>query len=101
MHILLYWAFFAVMLSLIITGGLLYFGVAAGGSDWLHWIATWTVPVFVLCHVLAHYRIGGWAQLLRIVRPTRLASPPPELDAGELLTLLVEQSSELAPREPQ
>ncbi len=99
-NILLCWAFFVALLSLIVTGGLLYFGIGAGSStNRLHWIATWTVPGFVLCHLLAHYRIGGWAQLLRIVRPTRLASPPPELDAGELLTLLAEQSSELAPQD--
>ena len=99
-NILLYWVFFVALLTLIVTGGLLYFGIAAGSStNRLHWIATWTVPGFVVCHLLAQYRIGGWAQLLRIVRPTRLAAPPPKLDAGELLTLLAERSSELAPHE--
>jgi hypothetical protein len=99
-NILLYWVFFVALSSLIVTGGMLYFGVAAGsGTNRLHWIATWTLPAFVVCHVLAHFRIGGWAQLFRIVRPTALAAPPPELDAGELLTLLVKQSSELAPHD--
>ncbi len=99
-NILLYWVFFVVLSLLIVTGGLLYFGIAAGSStNRLHWIATWIVPGFVVCHLLAHYRIGGWTQLLRIVRPTQLASPPPELDAGELLVLLTERSSEPAPHE--
>ena len=100
LNTLLCWVFFVALLSLIVTGGLLYFGIGAGSTaNWLHWIATWIVPVFVLCHLVAHFRIGGWAQLLRIVRPTGLASPPPELDAGELLTLLAERSAELAPHD--
>jgi cytochrome b subunit of formate dehydrogenase len=99
-NILLYWVFFAALALLIVTGGMLYFGVAAGsGTSRVHWIATWTVPAFVVCHVLTHYRIGGWAQLLRIVRPTWLAAPPPDLDAGELLVMLAERSAELAPHE--
>jgi hypothetical protein len=99
-NILLYWMFFAALALLIVTGGMLYFGIAAGsGTSRLHWIATWSVPAFVVCHILTHYRIGGWAQLLRIVRPTWLAAPPPDLDAGELLVLLAERSSELAPHE--
>jgi len=99
-NILLYWVFFVSLGALIVTGGMLYFGIAAGSStNRLHWIATWTVPAFVVCHVVAQFRIGRWAQLLRVVRPTGLASPPPELDAGELLVLLAERSSELAPQE--
>ncbi len=99
-NILLYWVFFIALALLIVTGGMLYFGIAAGNStNRLHWIATWTVPAFVACHLVAQFRIGGWSQLLRIVRPTWLASPPPELDAGELLVLLTERSSGLAPQE--
>ena len=99
-NILLYWVFFGALAALIVTGGMLYFGIAAGsGTNRLHWIATWTVPGFVVCHLVAQFRIGGWAQLFRIVRPSRLASPPPALDAGELLVLLAERSSELVPHE--
>src|SRR6185437_2796679 len=35
-------------------------------------------------------KIGGMPQLLRIFRPERLPTPPPRLDAVELLTLLAE-----------
>jgi len=91
---LLTWAFFITMLTLIVTGGALYFGVRAGYEiATLHWCASWVVPVFVGLHVLLHYYMGGRSQLLRIFRPERLPPPPPRLDAVELLTMLVEKPS--------
>jgi Ethylbenzene dehydrogenase/Prokaryotic cytochrome b561 len=97
-NIVLYWIFFATMLALIASGGLLYFGFYAGHDvATLHWYGTWVITAFAGLHVLAHYRIGGASQLLRIFRPTRLTAPPPRLDAVELLTLLAEQSARLAP----
>ena len=97
-NIMLYWAFFVTMIGLIVSGGLLYFGFYAGHDvAMLHWWGTWAIAAFVGLHVLAHFRIGGVSQLLRIVRPTKLAAPPPQLDAIELLTLLAEQSARLAP----
>jgi hypothetical protein len=96
--IVLYWIFFVTMLALIASGGLLYFGFYAGHDvATLHWYGTWVITAFVGFHVLAHYRIGGASQLLRIFRPTGLTAPPPRLDAVELLTLLAEQSARLAP----
>jgi cytochrome b subunit of formate dehydrogenase len=96
--VLLNWVFFLSMLALIITGGLLYFGIYAGHDTALiHWCATWVMISFAGLHILMHYRIGGASQLLRIFRPERLPAPPPRLDAVELLTLLVEQSARLAP----
>ena len=92
--VLLTWAFFVTMLTLIVTGGALYFGVRAGYEiATLHWCASWVVPVFVGLHVLLHYYMGGRSQLLRIFRPERLPPPPPRLDAVELLTMLVEKPS--------
>src|ERR1700682_614857 len=94
----LYWVFFITMRGLIASGGLLYFGFYAGHDvATLHWYGTWIILAFTGLHVLAHYRIGGASQLLRIFRPTHLSAPPPRLDAIELLTLLVEQSARLAP----
>jgi hypothetical protein len=96
--VVLTWCFFAAMGLLIGSGGLLFFGIHAGyGAAMLHWYATWLVLAFVGLHLLTHYRIGGWPQLLRVFRPQRLPAPPPRLDAVELLTLLVEQSERLAP----
>jgi hypothetical protein len=101
-NIVLYWIFFVTMLGLIASGGLLYFGFYAGHDvATLHWYGTWVITAFAGFHVLAHYRIGGVSQLLRIFRPTRLTAPPPRLDAVELLTLLAEQSARLAPESAQ
>jgi cytochrome b subunit of formate dehydrogenase len=96
--VVLNWVFFLSMLSLIITGGLLYFGMLAGyDAAMIHWSATWVMMAFAAFHILTHFRIGGVSQLLRIFRPERLPAPPPRLDAVELLTMLVEQSARLAP----
>lgn len=101
-NIILYWIFFATMLGVIVSGGLLYFGLYAGHDvAMLHWYGTWVIAAFAGLHVLAHYRIAGVSQLLRVFRPTRLSAPPPRLDAIELLTLLAEQSARLSPDSPQ
>jgi hypothetical protein len=93
-NILLYWIFFITMGALIVTGGLMYFGYSSGTDVlMLHWYASWIIPSFVSLHILTHYAVGGASQLMRILRPTRLITPPPPLDAVELLTLLVEQKS--------
>ena len=96
--VVLNWLFYLTMLALIITGGLLYFGVFAGhDAASVHWIATWAMLAFVGLHIVTHFRIGGASQLLRIFRPERIPAPPRRLDAVELLTLLAEQSARLAP----
>jgi Ethylbenzene dehydrogenase/Prokaryotic cytochrome b561 len=97
-NIVLYWVFFVAMLALMASGGLMYFGYFAGYDVLtLHWYATWVVLGFAGLHVLSHLRIGGTSQLLRILRPTGLSAPPPQLDAIELLSLLAEQSARLQP----
>jgi hypothetical protein len=97
-NVMLYWFFFLTMTTLMVSGGLLYFGLLAGQDvAALHWYCTWAILVFTGLHVLTHLRLGGVAQLLRIVRPTQIQAPPPQLDAVELLTLLAEQSARLAP----
>jgi Ethylbenzene dehydrogenase/Prokaryotic cytochrome b561 len=97
-NIVLYWIFFITMLALMGSGGLMYFGYFAGYDvATLHWYGTWVILGFAGLHVLSHLWIGGTSQLLRIFRPTGLSAPPPQLDAVELLTLLVEQSARLQP----
>jgi hypothetical protein len=94
--VLLHWLLFLTMLTLIVSGGLLFFGVASGHLTMqIHWYATWLIPVFICLHVPTHYSIGGKSQLLRVFRPAPLPPPPPRLDAVELLTMLVEQSERL------
>jgi len=83
--------FFGSMVTLIVSGGVLCFGMFAGyGELMVHWYAAWVVPAFALLHILLHFRIGGVPQLLGIFRSDRLP-PPPRLDAVELLTLLTEK----------
>ena len=97
-NIILYWVFFVAMLALIASGGLLYFGYFAGDDmAMVHWYGTWVIVSFAGLHILAHYKVGGASQLLRVFRPTHLSAPPPPLDAVELLMLLVEQSARLQP----
>src|SRR5712671_1337182 len=97
-NIVLYWIFFATMLALMGSGGLMYFGYFAGyDMATLHWYGTWVILGFAGLHVLSQLGIGGTSQLLRIFRPTGLSAPPPHIDAVELLALLVEQSARLQP----
>src|SRR6202171_3660092 len=97
-NIVLYWIFFVTMLALMGSGGLMYFGYFAGyDMATLHWYGTWVILGFAGLHVLSHLGIGGTSQLFRIFRPTGLTAPPPQLDAVELLALLVEQSARLQP----
>jgi hypothetical protein len=92
-NIVLYWIFFLTMLTLMASGGLLYFGLYAGHEvAMLHWCGTWVITAFAGLHVLTQYRYGGASQVLRVFRPARLPAPPQQLDAVELLTLLAEQS---------
>jgi Ethylbenzene dehydrogenase/Prokaryotic cytochrome b561 len=94
---ILTWIFFGSMVSLIVSGGSLYFGISAGYNELMvHWYAAWMVPAFALLHIVIHLRIGGVSQLLRIFRPERLPPPPPRLNAVELLTLLSEKISATA-----
>ena len=95
-NIVLYWIFFITMLTLIGSGGLLYFGIFASQAVMtVHWFAMWVILGFAVLHVLTHFALGGASQLLRIIRPMNLIAPPPALDAVELMTLLVEQSARL------
>jgi hypothetical protein len=95
--VLLAWLFFLAMTTLIVSGGLLYFGLLAGQNmAAAHWWASWAIPAFTCLHILVQTMIGGTSQLFRIFRPQRLPPPPPRLDAVELLTLLVEQSNQPA-----
>jgi hypothetical protein len=90
----LYWIFFVTMLALLVSGGLLYFGLYSGYDvAMLHWVGTWVILVFAALHVVTQYKSGGAAQLLRIFRPAPLPAPPARLDAVALLNLLVEQQA--------
>ena len=90
-NVILYWGFFAILLLQLATGGLLYFGYTSDTLITLHWLGTWAILGYAAAHVLAHWRLGGTLQLLRIFRPAPLAPPPPPLDPVQLLVLLAER----------
>ncbi len=46
-NVILNWIFFVAMLALIVSGGLLYFGIYAGHDvAMVHWYATWVMICF-------------------------------------------------------
>ena len=110
-NLVLHWAFFAILLLQLTTGGLLYFDHAGPMLVRLHWFGTWAILAYAALHVFAHWKFGGAAQLMRMFRPAPLTPPPPPLDPVELLVLLAErtdrpgarpatQRAEPAPRSP-
>jgi hypothetical protein len=86
----LYWIFYAVLLTQIVTGGLLYFDCAAGVVRRLHWLGMSVILGFIGIHIAAHWKIGRVSQLLRVLRPMRLAPPPPPFDPMDVLAILDE-----------
>ncbi len=78
----------------IASGTLLYLGWA-GLPLSLHRDIVWLCLVLPLIHVLAHLLYGGVPQVLRIVRPTRLVSPPREPDVLALLAEHVQMVDDL------
>ena len=93
---IMYWIFFVTMTGLLVSGGLLYFGLYSGYDvATLHWVGTWVILAFAVLHILTQYKTGGVSQLLRIFRPAPLPAPPPKLDAVELLGMLAEQSARM------
>lgn len=90
-NIALYWMFYLALLTQLMTGAALYFGYANRSMLDVHWIGTWVIVGYAAVHVLAHLRLGGAAQLVRILRPTPLAPPPPPFDPAELISRLAEE----------
>jgi hypothetical protein len=101
-NIFLYWLFFVVMLSQLVTGVLLYFGYANSYLVRAHWIGLWLVLGYLPLHLCSQLKLGGAEQLLRVFRPSRLVAPPPKLELADVLALLDERASpSLAPQQQQ
>jgi hypothetical protein len=97
-NLVLYWAFFVTLLLQLTTGGLLYFGYTQEILITLHWFGMWVILAYAVLHVLAHWKLGGKPQLLRIFRPAPLMPLPPQLDPIQLLAMLAEQTEPRSPR---
>jgi Ethylbenzene dehydrogenase len=96
LNVCLNWIFHLTMLSQLATGGLLYFDRAESLVLALHWYGSWLIASFPVLHLATHWKLGRFAQLLRIFRPARLVSPPPPLDVADLLELLAQSSRQTA-----
>lgn len=89
-NIILYWTFFVTMIMEITTGTLLWLGY--GRDIWveMHMVGTWIIIAYAGAHVLAHFALGGFNQLARVLRPTKLGPPPKPFDPMELVEDLLD-----------
>lgn len=90
-NIALYWSFFVVMLSQLLTGGLLYFGFANRFALDLHWFGMWAIIAYTAVHVYSQWHYGGIVQLLRVFRPRQPVALPRQFGVADALTLLDQQ----------
>ena len=70
-NVILHWFIYGLVVVMFATGILLYLG---WGGWWItiHSTAAFVGLGYILVHVVAHYMLGGWTQLLRIFKPARL-----------------------------
>jgi hypothetical protein len=92
-NVILYWIFYCAMLLQLVTGVLLYLGHVSHLTVQAHWLGLWALLGYGALHVFSQWRLGGSAQLLRILRPTRLAPPPQPFDPAAVLALLEAQAN--------
>jgi len=97
-NVILYWIFYAAMLSQLVTGVMLYLGHVSYLTVRVHWLGLWALLGYAVLHVFSQWRLGGSVQLLRILRPTRLPPRPQPFDPAAVFALLEAQAnSPLAP----
>ncbi len=70
-----YWLLFACVLTLTVTGVVLYLGYS-GLWVTVHYWSALVVLTYIFAHVVLHYAYGGVAQLLRLFRPQALRRFP-------------------------
>jgi len=74
-NVIAYWILFAAVLTLTVSGVVLYLG---HGGIWVtvHYTSALVVLTYIVAHVILHYAYGGVAQLLRLFRPQKLRRFP-------------------------
>jgi cytochrome b subunit of formate dehydrogenase len=92
-NIILYWVLFLTMIMEIATGTLLWLGYGRGLWVDMHMVGTWIIIGYAGAHVLSHFALGGWNQLARVLRPTKLGPPPKQFDPMELVEDLLDPGS--------
>lgn len=70
-NVIAYWILFASVITLAVTGVLLYLGHGGIVVD-IHFISALIVGGYIVFHVFSHYMFGGIQQLLRLFRPQPL-----------------------------
>src|SRR6266851_4177823 len=89
-NIILYWVLFATMIMEITTGTLLWLGYGRGLWVEMHMAGTWIILGYAAAHILAHFALGGFNQLARVLRPTKLGPRPKPFDPMELVAELLD-----------
>src|SRR5207237_875042 len=70
-NVALHWFLYLVVLIMTGTGVMLYLG-HGGWWVWVHSTAAFVALAYIPVHVVSHYLQGGWWQIFRVFRPTRL-----------------------------
>jgi cytochrome b subunit of formate dehydrogenase len=101
-NIILYWVLFAAMIMEITTGTLLWLGYGRGVWVEMHMWGTWIILGYAAAHILAHFALGGFNQLARVLRPTKLGPRPKPFDPMDLVAELLDpESAAKSQAEPQ
>jgi hypothetical protein len=73
-NIAMHWLLYGLVLALTGTGIALYLGYG-GWFVAIHAACALAALAYIVAHVLTHFAYGGWQQLLRVFRPSRLSGP--------------------------
>lgn len=84
----MHWVLYGLVIALTVTGTALYLGYG-GWFVAAHAACALATLFYTLAHVLAHFAYGGWQQLLRLFRPSRLSGPPTGAKRPLLISSLI------------
>jgi cytochrome b561 len=84
-NVILYWMLYGAVVVQVVSGIGLYLGFG-GYLDDTHWIGAWVIVFYVAAHIVSQFSIGGFSQLVRIVRPGPVAPPAPPFNLYDVLT---------------